>query len=237
MDNFQIETAQNITIQQNVAHITTRMGSYLLDILIIIAYYVLIIFILALMNYSASLDNASTIVLLSIPPFLYFLVFESLMNGQTPGKAINKIRVVKIDGSKPTFGSYIIRWILGLIELSMFGGSLATLTILLSSKGQRLGDMAAGTTVISEKKRVTLKNTFAEDIVENYIPTFPQVTMLTDKDVRTIKEIFINAKRKMDHKVILKLYTKVVDITGIKTDMKPMEFIDIVIKDYNYYTQ
>jgi uncharacterized RDD family membrane protein YckC len=237
MDNFQIETAQNITIQQNVAHITTRIGSYLLDSLFIIAYYILVIIVLALIDYNLSLDSMSTIVLFSLPPFFYFLIFESLMNGQTPGKAINKIRVVKIDGSTPTFGSYIIRWILGIIELSMFGGSLATLTILLSGKGQRLGDMAAGTTVISEKKRVTLKDTFAEDIVENYIPKFPQVTMLTDVDIRTIKEVYTKSVRKRDHKIILKLHIKVIEITGIKTDMKPMEFIDTVIKDYNYYTQ
>ena len=40
MDNFQIETAQNISIQQNVAHVTTRIGSYLIDGFIIFAYYV-----------------------------------------------------------------------------------------------------------------------------------------------------------------------------------------------------
>lgn len=237
MDNFQIETAQNITIQQNVAHITTRIGAYLIDMLIIVAYYIILIFILALMDYSPSLDNISTIILMSLPPFFYFLIFESLMNGQTPGKALNKIRVVKIDGSKPTFGSYVLRWILGLIELSMFSGSLATLTILLSAKGQRIGDMAAGTTVISEKKRVSIRDTFADDIVENYTPTYPQVTVLTDTDIRTIKEVFTRAKRKRDHKVILKLHIKVLDITGIKTDKKPMDFLDTVIKDYNYYTQ
>ncbi len=201
MDNFQIETAQNITIRQNAAHLTTRTGSYLIDRFIIIGYYILVILILRLMDYSFSWDNVSVVVLFSIPPFFYSLIFESLMNGQTPGKVANKIRVVKLDGSKPTFGSYIIRWILGFIELSMFGGSLAILAILLSAKGQRLGDMAAGTTVISEKKRVSLNDTFAGDIVENHTPTFPQVTTLSDTDIRTIKEIYRKSVRKRDHKI------------------------------------
>ncbi|MCB0486745.1 MAG: RDD family protein, partial [Flavobacteriaceae bacterium] len=116
-------------------------------------------------------------------------------------------------------------------------GSVALLTILLNGKGQRLGDIAAGTTVISEKKRVTIHNTLIEDIPESYVPTFPQVTMLSDADIQTIKELYRTAKRKGNHGVIVKLHNRIIDITDIKTELRPIEFVDIVIKDYNYYTQ
>lgn len=237
MDNFQIETAQNITINQNVAHVTTRIGSYFIDLLIIIAYYVLVSIFFGLIDYKASFNNATLYILMLLPPAFYSLIFEVFMNGQTPGKYANKIRVVKIDGSKPTLGSYLIRWFLRVIDITLFSGSVAVFTILLNGKGQRLGDIAAGTTVVSEKKRVSLKDTLLNSIVEEHIPTFSQVTLLKDSDVRTISSLYYDAVRKRKHNIILKLDIKIKEITGIKSDLKPIEFIDVVLKDYYHYTQ
>ena len=235
MDNFQIETAQNVSIQQNIAHVSTRIGSFIIDMLIIFLYYFVSIKLLVAMDFNDSMDNYVFWTLLSLPVFFYSLLFETLMNGQTPGKYINKIRVVKIDGSKPTFGSYLLRWVLRLIDISISSGSIAILSILLNGKGQRLGDLAAGTTVISEKKRKSIAQTLLVDIPDDYQPTFPQVTTLSDQDIQTIKELFYMAKRKGNHNVINKLYHKIIAITGISTEMLPMDFVEIVIDDYNYY--
>ena len=237
MDNFQIETAQNISINQNVANITTRIGSYFIDLLFIVGYNITLILILSKLDMPPSMKFLSIYLLLGLPVFFYSLLFEVLMNGQTPGKYFNKIRVVKIDGSKPTFGSYLMRWLLRFIDFTFASGSVAVLTILLNGKGQRLGDLAAGTTVISEKKRITLKDTIANDIEDNYTPTYTQVTLLTDNDIHTIKKVFNNAKKKRNHQVILKLHTKIIDLTKITTTQKPMDFITTVLKDYQHYAQ
>ena len=237
MDNFQIETAQNVSIQQNVANVGTRIGSYLIDALIIVGYYIIAIWIFEALDLSLGIDIWVIYLLLGTPVFFYSLLFEVLMNGQTPGKYVNKIRVVKIDGSKPTFSSFVLRWMLRIIDISLASGSVALLTILLNGKGQRLGDIAAGTTVITEKKRISIKDTLVADIPLDYKPTFPQVTMLSDADIQTIKELYRSAKRKGNHGVIVKLHQKILNITEIKTELKPIEFVDIVIKDYNYYTQ
>jgi len=237
MDNFQIETAQNVTIKQQVAPLSTRIGAFLIDLLIITGYYILILLIMNALGFSLNESLYVYYALLSLPVFFYSLLFETLMNGQTPGKYLSKIRVTKIDGSKPTFGSYLIRWVLRLIDISLASGSVALLTILLNGKGQRLGDLAAGTTVISEKKNITINDTLIVDISEEYKPTFPQVTLLNDKDIQTIKELYLKAKRNGNHKTILQLHLKIIAITGIKTEMQPINFIDLAIKDYNYYTQ
>lgn len=236
MDNFQIETAQNVTINQNVAHLSTRIGSFLVDILIIVGYYIAIILVMNLLNLDMG-SQWALMMLISLPVFFYNLLFEVLMNGQSPGKRVNQLRVVKLDGSKPTFGSYLLRWMLRLIDISLASGSVALLTILLNGKGQRLGDLAAGTTVVSEKKRITLQDTIIADIPLDYKPTFPQVTTLSDTDIQTIKSLYQKSMRTRNHKVILKLHLKIIEITGIHTEMQPTEFVDIVIKDYNYYTQ
>ena len=237
MDNFQIETAQNISINQNVTNITTRIGSYFIDLIFIVGYNITLILILSKLDMPPSMKFLSIYLLLGLPVFFYSLLFEVLMNGQTPGKYFNKIRVVKIDGSKPTFGSYLMRWLLRFIDFTFASGSVAVLTILLNGKGQRLGDLAAGTTVISEKKRITLKDTIANDIEDNYTPTYTQVTLLTDNDIHTIKKVFNNAKKKRNHQVILKLHTKIIDLTKITTTQKPIDFITTVLKDYQHYAQ
>ena len=237
MDNFQIETAQNISISQNVAHVTTRIGSYIIDKLIITGYTIVMIIILALINFKHGFDAWLFYVLFGLPIFFYSLVFEVLMNGQTPGKQLNKIRVVKLDGSKPTFSSFLLRWMLNFIDFSLSSGSVAVVSILATGKGQRLGDLAGGTTVISEKKRVSIAQTVATDIPENYVPSFPQVTVLTDTDIQTIKNVYYAAKKKHNHKVVMKLQAKILNLTQIKSDLKAMDFIETVLKDYSYYTQ
>lgn len=237
MDNFQIETAQNITIQQNVAPLSTRISAFILDTLIIGAYYAVSLLILNAIGYLDKENIYVLYILISLPAFFYSLFFEMLNNGQTPGKYFKKIRVIKIDGSKPTFGSYLIRWMLRLIDITIASGSVALLTILLNGKGQRLGDIAAGTTIISEKKTVSINSTLAVDIPEEYTPTYPQVTMLSDKDIQTIKELYLKAKKNGNHKTLIKLHHKILEITEINSELNPVDFIDIVIKDYNYFTQ
>ena len=237
MDYFQIETAQNISINQNVAHVTTRIGSFLIDLLIIIAYNILIFLFFLAIDYKPSFNDAILYLVVNLPTIFYTLIFEISMNGQTPGKHFNKIRVVKIDGSKPSLGSYLTRWLLRVIDIWSFSGSVSIFTILFNGKGQRLGDVAGGTTIISEKKRVILKDTLVGILQENYTPTFPQVTVLSDEDMHTIRNLFTTAKRKGNHTLILKLYAKVIEITTIKTTLKPLDFLEVVIKDYYYYTQ
>jgi uncharacterized RDD family membrane protein YckC len=237
MDNFQIETAQNINIHQNVAHITTRIGSFLIDLLIIISYYILLIFIMSWLNLNFGIQQWAISLILSLPMLFYTLIFETLWDGQTPGKRINKTRVVKLDGSKPTLGNYLLRWMMRIIDIQMATGSVAVLTILLNGKGQRLGDLAAGTTIISEKKRVTLQEVLLADAAEDYSPTFPQVTLLSDADAQTIKKLYHTALQKRKHAIIIKLHERIIEITGIKTELKPIDFLKVVLTDYDYYTQ
>lgn len=236
MDNFQIETAQNVSIQQNVAHLSTRIGSFLIDTLIIAAYVIAIFYITSALSLSGG-NQWAVMMLFGLPVFFYYLFFEAFWNGQTPGKRLNQIRVVKIDGSKPTFGSYLIRWMLRVIDISLASGSVALLTILLNGKGQRLGDLAAGTTVISEKNRITIQDTLISDLPDDYKPTFPQVTRLSDSDIQTIKQLYKKYKLTGNDKLSLKLYLKIIEITEINTTLDHDVLVKTVIDDYNYYTQ
>ena len=236
MEQFQIETAQNISISQNTAHLGDRMLAYLIDSFVILAYTILIIWILIAMDIDFG-DMWALYLLLGLPAFLYYVLLETFMDGKTIGKSLMHIRVVKLDGSKPGFSSYFIRWILRIVDVVLTSGGLAVLTILIRGNGQRIGDIAAGTTVISEKKRVGLRDTLLRDLPEDYVPQYPQVTIFEDREMQTIKELYDQARRNGDHQIIVSLSERIKKVTEINTEAKPFDFVDKVIKDYSYYTQ
>lgn len=239
MDKFQIETAQNVTIHQNIAGVGDRIIAALIDSVLIMAYFFITLFIVSQFGINSAKPGElmAFYAVIALPAFLYNLLFETFMDGRTPGKMAMKLKVVKLDGSKPGFGSFFGRWLLGFIDISFSSGGIAIITILLSTKGQRLGDMAAGTTVISEKKHTSLRDTLIEDIPEDYIPTYPQVTVFTDKDMQTIKTLFSGAKMNNNFKTILMLSDRIKQVAQITTDEKPLHFVARAISDYNYYTQ
>lgn len=238
MDNFQIETAQNVNIYQNVAGIGDRILAHLIDGVVIVAYFFLILFIFLGLDL---FEDDSLLFLFfmtaGLPPFVYHLLFETFWNGQSIGKKIMRIRVVKLDGSKPTFSNYLLRWLLRLIDISIASGGVALITILLNGKGQRLGDIAATTTVITEKKITDFREVLLAELAEDYTPKYPQVTVFTDQEMQDIKSIYLSAKYQGNHHIILKLSEKLSHVMEISFEEKPIEFVDTVIKDYTFYTQ
>ncbi|MBT8261215.1 MAG: RDD family protein [Bacteroidia bacterium] len=236
MDKFQIETAQNVNIRQNVAGVGDRILAYLVDSIIIGIYIIIMVILFSWLEMD---DDLSFIVIMTVglPVFLYHLLFEMFWNGQSPGKRVMKLRVVKVDGSKPAFSNYLIRWLMRIVDLTLTSGALALVTILLNGKGQRLGDIAATTTVISEKPTMSLAQTLLVDIPEDYEPMYPQVTVFNDNEMQTIKSVYNDAKYDGNHNVILKLAAKVSDVMEIKYEGSPMAFVNKVIQDYNFYTQ
>jgi len=236
MDNFQIETAQNISITQNAAGIGERILAYLIDILIMFAYVILIFFVLSSLELTGR-EEWVFMLIVGLPLFLYFLIWEVFWNGQTPGKAALELRVVRLDGTKPQLSNYLVRWLLRIVDITFTSGSVAVVTILLNGKGQRLGDIAAGTTVISEKSRVGLNQTLLVDIPEDYKPVYPQVTMLTDKDIQDIKELYTNSLKNSNFRLLRSLSVKVSDLLGVSPEENPSDFIKTVLRDYNFYTR
>jgi hypothetical protein len=110
--------------------------------------------------------------------------------------------------------------------------------MVVNSKTQRLGDISAGTAVITLKNKINISQTILEDIGEEYKPKYPLVIKLSDNDARIIKETFQSALNKSDYEILTKLTSKIEQVTGIKNDLESKkEFIQTILKDYNYYTQ
>ncbi|MFL1896724.1 RDD family protein [Aquimarina sp. 2-A2] len=236
MDNFQIETAQNVSIQQNVAGVGDRILAFFLDSLFLIAYMILAVLLMSQLGSSLSQGWVSQMII-SLPVLLYYLLWEALWNGRTPGKALVNLRVVRVDGTPPTFSNYLTRWLLRIIDITLGFGSIAIVTIVFKGTGQRLGDLAANTTVISERNRIPHKHTIFAELPEDYQPTYPQVTMFNDSDIQKIKRLFYDARAHREQKVLEQLADRVSQVLEITPIPPPAEFISRVLEDYKYYAE
>lgn len=246
MNSIDINTSQNVNLSFELASIGDRIIAFALDTLLKISYLVAVwMTLIKLMDIKRIVEGwdlwsiYAVIIIITLPANFYTLLFESMMEGQTPGKRLMKIRVVKTDGYQASFGDYLTRWFFRLIDILLGMGVIAILSIVINKDNKRLGDIAAGTAVITLKKRYNINHTILVRLADDYVPKFPQVTLLSDNDMRIIKENFLQAKLNLDYGIIRKLALKICETIGVKHDstkLTDQQFVAIVIKDYNFYT-
>lgn len=244
MTQLSINTTQNVNINFTAASVGERILGFIIDSLIKVAYiiviFLVIFYYLGVNEMIKDWDDwskAALSILFLLPIMFYSLIQESIFEGQTFGKRILKIKVVKIDGYQASFGDYLIRWLFRLIEIDGLW-MIGLIMIVVNKKVQRLGDIAAGTAVITLKSKITINSTILQEIDEQYVPVYPTVIKLSDNDVRIIKDTFETAYRKRDQQIMNKLKVKIEQVAGIKNQSGNDEnFIKTILKDYNYYTR
>ena len=237
MSELQINTTQNVKITFNAAGVGERLGAFFIDLSVKIGYLMLAAYVFGAFK---DMDEWSQIVidaLLGLPVMFYTVTQEAFLNGQTLGKRLLKLKVVKLDGFQTTLSDFIVRWFFRIVDVWIFG--LGFFVIIFSKKQQRLGDIASGTGVVSLRDTVSISHTILEQLHTDYKPTYPNVIKLSDNDARIIKDTFTRAKTVKDYDTLIKLRTKLVEVVGIQTikQKTDIEFIDVILKDYNYYTQ
>lgn len=244
MTEITINTAQNVAINFKPASLGERMLAFFLDMLIKTAYVMAVFFLIyeifqwgSYLNY---LDNWERNVIqfgIYSPVIFYTLFFESWTDGQTPGKKIMKIRVVKLEGYQARFSDYFSRWISRLVDVYLFMGLPGILFIIFSEKSQRLGDIVTGATVISLKSNVVLNHRFLDDLSNEYQVSFPTVVRLSDYDMNIIKKAYKTAVIQNNQEMLSALIQKIEQVTAIKNQhLSPHQFIQTVMNDFNHLT-
>lgn len=238
MESIDVLTGQNVIIRYQSATILQRAGARLLDYFFIFAYFFSIYYFFWEVLKSQFYSNKVVIIfiLLWLPALGYHFIFESMMGGKTPGKMIVKIKVTNSDGSVSGIGSYFLRWILSPIDL-LFWGSVGALFILLSQNHQRLGDMAAGTIVVKTNPSLAFDLDESYYVFpDDYEPTFIHVDRLTAGQIAFITNLLIEPKNKNATRGSLtELAYKVKTILNVESDLNDREFLETIVKDYNYY--
>lgn len=234
MQTVRVHTTQNVFIDYPVASIGDRILGYLIDRIILVLYSVAVI--TALFSLKVDLEYV-WLISLGFPWVFYGLLFEIFMNGQTPGKQVMKTKVVRLNGTPPTIGDYLLRWIFGFVDYYFLSGAIAVVFVAMGGKGQRLGDIVAGTSVIKliEQQEITGKDVFVTP-EETHVPTFTQVTQLSETDIELIQRALEVNRDQGNIQPVMIITDKIKTLLGIQTDLPPVMFLYTVIKDYNSLT-
>lgn len=232
MQTIKVRTTQNVFIQYPIASVGDRILAFILDRLILTAYTIFIVALFANAEFNVTWI---WIVMLGLPWLFYHLIFELIMNGQSPGKRVMKIQVVRLDGTPPTVGNYLLRWIFSFIDYFFLSGVIAVVVIALGGKGQRLGDVVAGTSVIKliEQKEITAQEIFVAP-EETYVPTFAQVIQLTENDIELIQRALEVNRDHGNSQPMIVVTERIKSLLGIQTDLPPVKFLYTIIKDFNH---
>jgi uncharacterized RDD family membrane protein YckC len=160
-DDHKIQTPELVEVSLEIAGLGSRFVAQIWDWLvkwgILVVVSILAAILLSLLGAFNQFRSGSFLILALVVGFSYFfflgfdIYYEVRRNGQTPGKRRAGIRVIREGGGPLDFQSACIRNLLGLADFLPGFYLLGALLVLLTPRGQRLGDMAAGTIVIRER--------------------------------------------------------------------------------------
>jgi uncharacterized RDD family membrane protein YckC len=157
-DRLTIDTPEGVPLELTLAGVGSRFASalldYILQIIILVALALVLGYGAGLSPGGSALSSAAWIVGFFLVFWGYDVAFEVLNSGRTPGKAANGLRVVLESGAPVTFVPSAIRNVIRIIDLIPGNYLVGVTSILVTKKNQRLGDLAGGTLVIRESRKL-----------------------------------------------------------------------------------
>lgn len=247
-----LDTGFNIEVEFALSPFHRRFFAWLIDVTIQSTYLYLGAKILnGLVN--IDWDTQIWIVVLYLLPFIFYhLVSEIMMNGQSVGKMVMQIKVMTMQGGEPSISQYLIRWLFRIIDfpILLFAGTLSgystwwvvlfifagLICVIATPKSQRVGDLVAGTILIDLKKRTSWQDTVFTEVESTYQPRYPQVMQLSDRDINTLKNIIETVKKRNDYDLSIKIAYRIQSKLKMTSDQDSLEFLQTLLKDYNYYS-
>ena len=247
MSLVKLDTGFNIEIDFAIAPFHKRLFAWIIDLFLMIAYLWLIGKI-----FSGFYPPEWVEIIVRMPVLFYHLICEITLNGQSIGKKAMNIQVIALDGGQPTISQYLIRWMFRFIDLptivipAIIYGELPWWCmillftgigcIIISPNSQRVGDLVAGTIIIDKRNSTSWQDTVFTEIETTYQPKFSQVMQLSDKDVNTLKSIIESVRKNNNFDLSMRIAQRIKSKLNIQSDMDSLDFLETLLKDYNFYT-
>jgi uncharacterized RDD family membrane protein YckC len=162
-DKFTIDTPEQTSLEFSLAGIGSRFLALAIDTLIQLAAAVMVGIAAAVLIASIGRTlagpwiAAAVFLLFFLAYYGYFAFFEALWNGQTPGKRMIRLRVIKDNGQPIRAVESVGRNLLRIVDQLPFLYAIGIASVLLSKKSKRLGDFVAGTIVVHERALEDIK--------------------------------------------------------------------------------
>ena len=227
-----LDTGFNIEVEFPITPFHRRLFAWLIDLMVQLAY----LWLAEMLISGITNDDWEIwmIILFWQPVMFYHLIMEITLNGQSIGKKAMNIKVITMEGGQPSLSQYIIRWMFRLLDFGLFFIP-AFFSVILSRWSQRVGDIVAGTIVIDTKARTSWEDTIFTELAYDYKPRYRQVMQLSDKDINTLKSIIETVRKKNDYELAFNATERIKGRLNISTDQDPYDFLQTLLKDYNYY--
>ena len=206
-DRYTIDTPENIEFAYDIAGIGSRFLAAIVDTLLIGTAEIVLGFVVgAALARTQMMQRAGVAesVLLAASAILgfvilwgYYIIFELVWNGQSPGKRAIGLRVVREGGRPITFVSSAIRNLIRIVDFLPAFYGIGVVVMFVDRRARRLGDLAGGTLVVKERRGVTLESLTAHSVAAPpparpgeppQQPTLPNVHLLDDQDYNLIQE-------------------------------------------------
>jgi len=201
-----IETPENVAFGYQVAGIGSRFLATLLDTILVVLLQVVVIIVLTLMvrafDGSTFADQLSSwiIAIFGVIAALfywgYYVFFEMLWNGQSPGKRWVGLRVIRSDGTPITISESLIRNLARIVDFLPAAYGIGIITMFIDRQSRRLGDLAAGTLVVNDRAPITIQDLAVKRAVHLRswanvsLEGFP-VERLTNNDLNLIEDFLL----------------------------------------------
>ena len=149
----EVVTGDAVVLDVRIAQLPVRAVSALIDIGVILIGYVvaMLMWAVTLSQFDDAVTSAIMIIFTVLVLVGYPLAFETATRGRTLGKMAMGLRVVSDDGSPERFRQALFRALASVVEIWGLLGSPAVICSMLSPRAKRIGDIFAGTVVISER--------------------------------------------------------------------------------------
>lgn len=253
-DLYTVDTPENIEFSYDVAGIGSRFLAALIDSFIIILVQIILGIVLVVL-YQATDDGTARSILLAVGSILsflflwgYYLLFELISNGQSPGKRAIGLRVVRVGGRPITFVASAIRNLVRLVDFLPGFYGIGVVVMFADGRSRRLGDLAAGTLVVKEQQVVTLASLTTPVHSASLPPVGPSeqlpapslanVHLLTGQDFALVEE-FLQRRASLGGESRARLGAQIAQ--GIRTrlgiaDTGAVEpFLEYVAREYRLY--
>lgn len=237
-----IITSHYVSITQTPANVGERVVARIID-LVVLMVYAWALFTVSELGYKwgifPNVDSVITILVsfVALSPYLFYsLICEYFFGGQTVGKRLMRIRVVMADGTSPTLGAVLLRWVFILVDIYFM--CMGIVFIICTRRHQRLGDLAAGTMVIRTPRRAQMHLTLSDFAYAraDYKPLYPEVQQLSLGQIDVIERMLTDKVVYADDQVE-RLTLKIERMLDIKraAGMDATTFLETLYHDYQYY--
>jgi uncharacterized RDD family membrane protein YckC len=232
MNTIKVKTTQNVEVEYAIASLGDRILAHLIDGAVYFGWIIVCGIVMQGLNIRNQAIVITMGLVMLLPLLFYHLLCEIFLHGQSLGKKARDIKVLKLSGQAPSLGDYLLRWVFRLVDILPYGIP-AMVAIAATEKGQRLGDLAAGTTVI-RLQPIRNKPLFEVQLDENYVVSFPEVNALTDRDMALIRKLLYKALKYKNELLLQRLAQQTRQVMDVQPDMADEAFLRLVIRDYHH---